>query len=397
MPSEPILSALLCRLGLNLPVALRVYAAFFLYALALGGLYPHLAQIQRTMDVGEGALGFGLIGTASGTLISLTFGGPWTERLGARRVLLLGLPLVALFYAVASFAASPVWLFLSLVPAGICIGAVEQVVNLEADRVEHALGRRIMNRAHAFWSLGFASAGLLGGLAAQGGLTPQAHLCFMVGVVAAFTVLALGQFSAAAHRHAVMQEAPDATRGAWPTWPIFVLVLATLAPMLMEGAGIDWSAIYMRDVFGASPFICGLAVAAGASAQAVTRFFADQFVERYQPVRVARALMLVLAMGVCLVTWALSPWMALLGLALMGVGTSAIFPLAMSAAAQRTDRPAAVNVAALAQTSFVVFLLGPPLLGWVAEYLGIRATFAVSLPLIALSFWAAKSLKSESH
>ena len=304
---------------------------------------------------------------------------------------------VALFYAVASFAASPVWLFLSLVPAGICIGAVEQVVNLEADRVEHALGRRIMNRAHAFWSLGFASAGLLGGLAAQGGLTPQAHLCFMVGVVAALTVLALGQFSAAAHRHAVMQEAPDATRGAWPTWPIFVLVLATLAPMLMEGAGIDWSAIYMRDVFGASPFICGLAVAAGASAQAVTRFFADQFVERYQPVRVARALMLVLAMGVCLVTWALSPWMALLGLALMGVGTSAIFPLAMSAAAQRTDRPAAVNVAALAQTSFVVFLLGPPLLGWVAEYLGIRATFAVSLPLIALSFWAAKSLKSESH
>lgn len=397
MPSEPILSALLFRLGLNLPVALRVYAAFFLYALALGGLYPHLAQIQRTMDVGEGALGFGLIGTASGTLISLTFGGPWTERLGARRVLLLGLPLVALFYAVASFAASPVWLFLSLVPAGICIGAVEQVVNLEADRVEHALGRRIMNRAHAFWSLGFASAGLLGGLAAQGGLTPQAHLCFMVGVVAALTVLALGQFSAAAHRHAVMQEAPDATRGAWPTWPIFVLVLATLAPMLMEGAGIDWSAIYMRDVFGASPFICGLAVAAGASAQAVTRFFADQFVERYQPVRVARALMLVLAMGVCLVTWALSPWMALLGLALMGVGTSAIFPLAMSAAAQRTDRPAAVNVAALAQTSFVVFLLGPPLLGWVAEYLGIWATFAVSLPLIALSFWAAKSLKSESH
>lgn len=397
MPSEPILSSLLVRLGLNLPVALRVYAAFFLYALALGGLYPHLAQIQRSMAVGEGALGFGLIGTASGTLISLTFGGPWTERMGARRVLLLGLPLIALFYAVASFAASPVWLFLSLVPAGICIGAVEQVVNLEADRVEHALGRRIMNRAHAFWSLGFASAGLLGGLAAQGGLTPQAHLCFMVGVVALLTVLALGQFSAAAHRHAGVQEAHDAPRGAWPTWPIFVLVLATLAPMLMEGAGIDWSAIYMRDVFGASPFSCGLAVAAGASAQAVTRFFADQFVERYQPVRVARALMLVLAVGVCTVTWALSYWMALLGLALMGVGTSAIFPLAMSAAAQRTDRPAAVNVAALAQTSFVVFLLGPPLLGWVAEYLGIRATFAVSLPLIALSFWAAKSLKSESR
>jgi MFS family permease len=78
----------------------------------------------------------------------------------------------------------------------------------------------------------------------------------------------------------------------------------------------------------------------------------------------------------------------------MGVGTSAIFPLAMSAAAQRTDRPAAVNVAALAQTSFVVFLVGPPLLGWVAEIFGIRTTFAVGLPFAVLSFWAAKSLKN---
>ena len=95
-----------------------------------------------------------------------------------------------------------------------------------------------------------------------------------------------------------------------------------------------------------------------------------------------------------MVTWAMSPWMALLGLGLMGVGTSAIFPLAMSAAAQRSDRPAAVNVAALAQTSFVIFLLGPPLLGWVAEYIGMRLMFAVSLPLIGISFWAAKSLKS---
>ena len=83
-----------------------------------------------------------------------------------------------------------------------------------------------------------------------------------------------------------------------------------------------------------------------------------------------------------------------MGMALMGVGTSAIFPLAMSAAARRTDRPAAVNIAALAQTSFLIFLLGPPLLGWVAQYFGIRATFAVSLPFLVLSFWAVKSLKN---
>lgn len=381
-------------LGWRLSAAHRVYTAFFLYALALGGLYPRMAEIQQGMGVAEGALGLGLIGTASGTLISLTFGGRWIARLGAQKILWMGLPLVAVFYALAAFAAEPWSMFVCLLPAGICIGAIEQVVNLEADRVEFALGRRIMNRAHAFWSMGFASAGLLGGLAAQWGITPQMHLVGMVGVLGLLVWVLLGQFEAASVRPgSATSDVGSAVKFAWPTPPILMLVAATFGAMLMEGAGIDWSAIYMRDVFASSPFLCGLAVAAGASTQAVTRFFADHFVERFQPVRVARSLILILGLGVCAVTWAQNAWMALLGLALMGVGTSAIFPLAMSAAAQRTDRPAAVNVAALAQTSFVIFLLGPPLLGWVAESFGIRATFAAGLPLVLLSFWAAKSLK----
>ena len=172
-----------------------------------------------------------------------------------------------------------------------------------------------------------------------------------------------------------------------------LLVAVTLSAMVLEGAGADWSAIYMRDVFGAAPFMAGLAVATGAGAQAVARFFADRFVERHQPVMVARVLLTVLGAGTALVFAAPAAWAALLGFALMGIGTSAIFPLAMSAAAQRTDRAPATNVAALAQFSFVAFLLGPPLLGYVAQAFGIRWTFGVGLPLVALSFAAAAALR----
>lgn len=382
-------------LGVNLSAAQRVYSAFFLYAFALGGLYPRMAEIQQAMGVAEGALGLGLVGTASGTLISLTFGGPLIHRIGAQKTLWWGLPLVAVFYAIASFAANPLFLFLSLVPAGICIGALEQVINLEADRVEFSLGRRIMNRAHAFWSIGFACAGLMGAGLAQCGISPQYHLTGMVALTSLMVFLLLGQFVPSVIRpQANQNEISNTVKLALPTPAILMLVAATFSVMLMEGAGIDWSAIYMRDVFSSSPFVCGLAVATAAATQAVTRFFADRFVERYQPVRVARCLLLVLGIGVCAVVWAIEPWMALIGMALMGVGTSAVFPLAMSAAAQRNDRPAALNIAALAQTSFLIFLLGPPLLGWVAEYFGIRASFAVSLPFILLSFWAVKSLKN---
>src|SRR5438552_5702286 len=154
--------------------------------------------------------------------------------------------------------------------------------------------------------------------------------------------------------------------------------------MVLEGAGAEWSAIYMRDVFGAGHFAAGAAVATGAAMQAATRFFADGFVERYSPVGVARVLLTLLGIGAGMVLLAPTAAAAFTGFALMGVGTSVIFPLAMSAAAQRTDRSAAVNVASLAQTSFVVFLLGPPLLGFIAQHWGIRWSFGFGLPLVAL-------------
>ena len=380
------------RFGLDLPLAWRVYAAFFLYAFAIGGLFPRLPEIQSALGVAEGAFGLALIGTACGTMVSLTFAGPFLERVGHRRALLGLIGLLPVFYAVASSAGGPLALFLLLVPAGVCIGAIEIIVNLEADRVEHQTGQRFMNRAHGFWSVGFFVAGLTGAALSQLGVSPQWHLALVVPVELAGLALLLGRFDAAPHRDTTAS-APAAARFARPTGGVMLLVAVTLSAMVLEGAGADWSAIYMRDVFGAAPFMAGLAVAIGAGAQAVARFFADRFVERHQPVMVARVLLTVLGAGTALVFTAPAAWAALLGFALMGIGTSAIFPLAMSAAAQRTDRAPATNVAALAQFSFVAFLLGPPLLGYVAQAFGIRWTFGVGLPLVALSFAAAAALR----
>ncbi len=380
------------RIGLALPLAWRVYAAFFLYAFAMGGIFPRLPEIQRALGVAEGVFGLALIGTASGTMVSLTLAGPFLERVGHRRALLGLLGLLPVFYALASNASGPLALFLLLLPAGVCIGAIEIIVNLEADRVEHQTGQRFMNRAHAFWSVGFFVAGLAGAALSQLGVSPQWHLALVVPVELAGLALLLGRFDAAPHRDTTAS-APPAARFARPTGGVMLLVAVTLSAMVLEGAGADWSAIYMRDVFGAEPFVAGLAVATGAAAQAIARFFADRFVERHQPVAVARVLLAVLGAGTALVFTAPAAWAALLGFGLMGVGTSAIFPLAMSAAAQRTDRAPATNVAALAQFSFVAFLLGPPLLGHVAEAFGVRWIFGVGLPLVALSFAAAAVLR----
>ena len=157
--------------------------------------------------------------------------------------------------------------------------------------------------------------------------------------------------------------------------------------MLAEGSAIDWSVIYMRDVFATPPVINGLALALTAFCQFITRYFADGFVDKYGPRRIVKYCLWLILAGSLMIIF--SPYwvLSLLGFSCLGAGSSVVFPLAMSAAAQLKDRPASVNIAALAQVSFCLFLAAPPLLGLVAEEAGIRYAFAICLPLILLAFF----------
>jgi MFS family permease len=369
--------------GLRLAPEHRVYAAFTLHAFAMGNIFPRMPDIKAAMGVAEGALGLSLIGVPLGTLITLTFAAPTLERIGFRKSLLYLMPLVSIIYAIAVHATNPVLFFVLLIPIGMLIGCIEIMINLEADRTEFLVKRRIMNRAHAFWSFGFFGAGLFGASMGQLGVSPQLHLALIIPVSLLGIAVFLGRFQQAATR-------VDETDGvkpkfALPTWGIMVLVGVTLSAMLMEGAGIDWSAIYMRNIFSSGAFMAGSAVAVVAISQGIARFFIDGFIDRYSPGGVARFLLWGLGAGIVLVFFKFSPWISLLGFALIGVGTSAIFPMAVSAAAQRTDRSSAINVAAFVQIAFTAFLIGPPLLGFVAEHWGVEWVYGIALPLVALS------------
>ena len=369
----------------------RVFAAFAFYAFTMGSIYPRLAEIKSLMGVEEGVLGLSLVGAPIGTFLALTFASPLIERLGFRRTLLLGIPLTGLFYWLSVQVPHPLFFFLLLVPAGAAIGCLEIVINVEADRTEALIKRRIMNRAHSFWSFGFFAAGLTGATFAHFGISPKLHLFIVLVLMVPVVLLVLGGFSPAPARG---NEAP-AHRFALPTLPILILVIVTLPAMLMEGAGLDWSAIYMDSTYSAGAFVAGLAVAVVTFTQAITRYFADSFVEKYSPVAVGRVLLLLLAVGILLVLFPVSIPASMAGFAIMGIGTSVLFPLAMSAAAQRTDRPATVNVAALAQISFSAFLVGPPLLGFIAEHWGIHWVYGCGLPFVVLGFMFVSSLGAE--
>ena len=130
---------------------------------------------------------------------------------------------------------------------------------------------------------------------------------------------------------------------------------------------------------------------------AMARLFAGPFVDRLSPRIVVSTLLGVALVGLVMVWLAPHPYVALAGFALLGAGCSAVYPLVVSAAAQRTDRPSAVNVAAVGQISFVVFFLAPPTLGFIAHYVGIRWSYMICLPLVVLALLLVKALPNRSR
>jgi Major Facilitator Superfamily len=362
----------------------RVFAAFAVLGLTFGGIFTRIGDIQISMGVGQSAVGAALIGAPLGMMTAVTLLTPQFERVGFRFTFMAAIPLLALFAAVASLAPTPPILFGLLFLFGLAAASANTVVNVEADRTEFLIGRRIMNRAHATFSLGFLTAATIGAAARQLAIAPINHLLAMA-VVSLFGVVAVWwNFMPAPARP--QSSGSKAPLFAVPTMAVLVAGVFTLAGMVYEGAAADWGAIYMRDVFSAAPFIGGLALTCSSTAQTLTRFFSDRFVDRHGAVMVARVMLVALGLGALIAT--LSPFagLALVGFALMGAGNAVIMPLTISAVARRSDRPSAINVAALTQLSWIAFFGGPPLIGFIAEHVHVRLTFGAALPLVALSF-----------
>lgn len=358
----------------------RIYACFFLYAIMTGAVMARLPDLQTHFGLSESQLGLTMIGMAIGSLISLTFGAPTVERIGPRNTAFITVLGPAVLLASIPLMPSPVGMFIALFLTGFLGGAFEINLNVELDRLETHTGKRYMNRAHGFWSVGFFVTALFGAMIRQSGLTPAWHLGLLALAVIAVTLVMVWNMQPAPRPAGAIATGGHAI--AFPNLGLVPLCVIGFAAFLVEGAGIDWSAIYMRNVFDSTPLIGGMGLTLFAFCMAAMRLGADPIVSRHGPRNVALVLLTLASLGALLVGVANDQYLALAGFALMGLGCSAVYPLAVSAAAQRTDRPASVNVAALGQVSFVVFFLAPPLLGFVAEYLGIRMSYLICLPLL---------------
>ena len=359
-----------------------VFVGFFIYAFSLGAMFPRLDDIQTSLEIDKAELGLLLLCIPLGLQITLLFADRLVRAISLKNVICLGIPSIC-FTQFAAVAVNQIAFFaFFLIICGAFVAVVEVAINLEADRVEHALGSRIMNRSHAFWSIGFFSAAVVGALFSQFKVMLEIHFLLVCGIAFLISKIIFEDYIVASPRHTNVAKIK---KFSLPTGPIFVMVLFTMSAMLVEGASIDWSVIFMREIHSASPFISGFSLAMAAFSQALVRFFGDNLLNKFGPILISVASLFFMFLGIFLVVLSNSSILAILGFLFMGAGSAVIFPMAISIAASRSDRPAETNVASLTQFAFGMFLLGPPILGFVGEAYSLRWSFSLCIPLLILS------------
>jgi MFS family permease len=358
--------------------------AFFLQPVAFGSLLPRIPDVQQALGLGPAGLALVLLGLPAGTLLTLPFAGPLVGRIGARAAITFGFALYAIAVALPAFAPDPVLLFIALMLCGSTISFVELGLNVEADKVEKATGRLIMSKSHGFWSLGIMTGSIIGSAFASAGVEARwsilivAAATFVIGPMVGRMVPDYGADNAAA------PDGKPSTGFRLPGWALLGICFFVFGVTMTEGAMADWSAVFLRDVMGAGGE-AGIGYSVFALLVATGRFGGDWAKARFGAAVLARGSVVLALVGVGILAMAPSLPIALIGFAVVGVGASVGFPLAVTAAADLDPARSSTNVAVLSFIALCGFLVGPPLIGLIGEYVDLRAGIAALIPILLVS------------
>lgn len=360
-----------------------VSGIFALNGALLANWIARIPAVKDQLALSDADLGLALLGLAVGALMAFPVAGWSIARFGSRRVMVLSLLLMCAALPAAALAPSLPLLALALVFLGAGNGATDVAMNAQAVEVEKAYRKPILSSFHAMWSLGSLLGAGTGGLLAGVGIEPLGHFLLVAGAVALGVVLV---------RPRLLRSAPRAAAGpvfSRPPRALLGVGLLIFGAAIGEGAMADWGAVYLRDELGTSEAFAAAGYAAFAGAMLVGRLLGDALTTRWGAVGMAAQGGLVAALGLSFSLLVTAPWAVLIGFAGVGWGLASAFPLAFGAAGNTPGMNEGVALAAVATMGYGGFLLGPPLIGFLAEatslQLALWAVVVSTLMVAALS------------
>jgi len=350
-----------------LPARLAASALFFGNGFGIGTWAAQLPRFKESLGLSDGQLSLGLLAFSLGAVALMPFIGWAVALVGSRTMTLAAAFSFAATLILPGLAPNLTLFVAAALLAGACNGTMDVSMNTNATVVEKAWGAAIMSSFHAFFSLGgLVGAGTSGLLIALG-----------AGIVATLLISCLGMglvFLAAALW--TLEEKERSTEGhgfAWPRGSVFLLAVLAMVCFMLEGAILDWSAIYLQTIAGASLETAVTGFAAFSLTMTICRFTGDFVVRHLGRARTLQLGALVSALGLAMAMILPHPLPASIGFALVGIGLANTVPVLFSTAGQMKDFPPSMGVAMVATLGYGGLLLGPPLIGFGGEIFGLRA------------------------
>ena len=376
--------------------AFPIYALFATNGFVFATWVSRLPAARERLDASEPQLGAALLCVAIGSLVSMPATGWLYERFGARRVLLLAILTCTSAFELAVLAPSIPLLGVALFFVGGSYGVWDVAMNASAHEVELLTGRPLMPRFHGAFSLGGLTGAGLGALAAGVELVPWAHMAgvatsaVLVGIVVTPSVLEPPR-----HHEVPVADAPRRSRRI--PLRLVALGLLTACTTLGEGAAADWGALFLHDERGAAESTAAVGYAVFCCAMAIGRFGGTWALARISRVRALRLSGVVVSAALVLFVAVDVIPVSLAAMAGWGFGVAIVFPAAMSAAAEHSARPAR-GIAMVATIGYGGFLVGPPLIGFLAGQVGLgNALWVVAALGVVLFALAPAASPTSTH
>jgi MFS family permease len=376
-----------------------VAAMFLANGFVMGAWAPQIPLLMPRHNVTESVLGLLILVLGLGAVSAMLFAGRLINRFGGRRV--LSVFSLALIPVLPMVVFSPnLWaLALFMAVFGAMAGCMDVAMNAQAVEIERRLHKAIMSSSHGFWSLG----GFIGGSAgawviAHWGSETQSLLtaAFVAVVVLSAMPFLLPPAPVEAAAAADTARHAPRTRLFPRDFHVWLLGFLALASMVPEGAVLDWAAIYMQKELGSDVFVSGLGFAFFAGAMAVMRFLGDTVRNRFGAVQTLRISGLLGAAGMMGGAIAQNDWVVIVSFFIAGLGIANMVPILFSAAGNHPNLPSASAISIVTMVGYCGILVAPSSIGFLAEHMGFRPTYAgLSLILVLVALLAARAADAD--
>jgi predicted MFS family arabinose efflux permease len=327
----------------------------------------------------DGTLGLMLLAGGSGGIAAMPFGGAAIRAFGSRAVLVTCGLSVAVLLPLLTVTPSPASFTALLLVYGALFGVLDIALNAQGAVIEDRSGRLLMSGFHACYSLGSLAVAVLCSLLLRAGLSYA--LCALL--VGTSVLLCLTDARFLLGRTAENPAPRSGARFALPSQTTLLLGLCCFTVFQCEGATTDWSTIFLRFQRGMELANAALGYAAFAVAMAATRLAGDRVATRFGKKAVMRASCLTAIAGFAAVIFVPAGPAGVIGFGLIGLGIGNVAPLVLSAAARVNSVPTVMAC------GYAGFLTGPPMIGLVADRLGLGAALGIDAVLLAGVFFLA--------